>query len=70
MAHCKNDQLEIIGLAVKASLFFQRKILVNWVAKVYYIECMSAIITRIKFPFKRRDNPTAVCALLISSPWY
>ena len=27
---------------------------------------MSAIITQIKFPFKRRDNPTVVCALLIS----
>ena len=42
VAHCKNDQLEIIGLAVIASLFFQRKILVNWVAKVYYIECALA----------------------------
>ena len=38
MAHCKNDQLEIIGLGAQASLIFQRKILVNWVAKVYYIE--------------------------------
>ena len=39
MAHCKNDQLEIIGLGVQASLILRRKILVNWVAKVYYIEC-------------------------------
>ena len=39
MAHCKNDQLEIIGLGVQASLIFQSKILVNWVANVYYIEC-------------------------------
>ena len=39
MALCKNDQLEIIGLGVQASLIFRRKILVNLVAKVYYIEC-------------------------------
>ena len=39
MAHCKNDQLEIIGLGFQASLIFGRKMLVNWVAKVYYIEC-------------------------------
>ena len=39
MAHSKNDQLEIKGLEVQASLIFRRKILVNWVAKVYYIEC-------------------------------
>ena len=38
MAHCKNDQLDIIGFGVQASLIFGRKILVNWVAKVYYIE--------------------------------
>ena len=45
MAHCKNDQLEIIGLGVQASLIFRRKNLIYWVAKVYYIECVSAIIT-------------------------
>ena len=39
MAHCNNDLHEIIGLGVQASLIFRRKILVNWVAKVYYIEC-------------------------------
>ena len=39
MAHCKNDQLQIIGLGVQALLIFRRKVLVNWVAKVYYIEC-------------------------------
>ena len=39
VAPCKNDQLEIIGLVVQASLIFRRKILVNWVAKVYNIEC-------------------------------
>ena len=39
MAHCKNDQLEISGLGVQTSLIFRRKIRVNWVAKVYYIEC-------------------------------
>ena len=38
MAHSKNDQLEIIGLGVQASLIFRRKILMNWVTKVYYIE--------------------------------
>ena len=35
MAHCKNDQLEIIGLGVQASLIFRRKILVNWVRKTF-----------------------------------
>ena len=35
----KNDQLKIIGLGVQASLIFRRKVLMNWVAKVYYIEC-------------------------------
>ena len=40
VAHSKNNRLEIIGLGVQTSLIiFQRKILVNWVAKVYYIEC-------------------------------
>ena len=40
MAHSKNDQLERIGLGVQASLIFRRKILMNWVTKVYYIEGM------------------------------
>ena len=40
MAHCKNDQLNIIELGAQASLIFRGKILVNWVAKVYYIECV------------------------------
>ena len=39
MAHCKNDQLEIIGLGVQASLIFRWKILVNLVAQVYFMEC-------------------------------
>ena len=71
MAHCKNDQLKIIGLGVQASLIFPKESPRELGCKgVLYRVRVSAIITPIKFLFKRRDNPTVVCALLISSAWY